>query len=88
MLVEAAASQRNSLGASTTFETEGTTAPLMIAKKDPSSPVVKNAVAPVIPDEVRSESAKSAEPETKPTEFEFRLPALEQGSFFNFEDLE
>jgi hypothetical protein len=86
MLVEAAASTRDSLGASTTFETEGTTAPLMIAKKD--SPVVKKAVAPVIPEEVRSEVAKPAEPVTKPTDFEFRLPALEQGSFFNFEDLE
>jgi hypothetical protein len=83
MLVESQ-SERNSLSASTTFEAEGTTAPLVISKKDPESPVVKKD-APVA---ARLESVKPTESENKPMEkFNFQLPALEQGSFFDFDDL-
>jgi len=85
MLVEGG-SARNSLGASTTFETEGTTPPLVIAKKDAGSPVVKKAV-PVAPEKVRAENGTTTEAQGKKPDFEFQLPALEHGSFFNFEDL-
>ena len=85
MLVEGG-SVRNSLGASTTFETEATTAPLVIAKKDAGSPVLKKA-APVAVENGRSEDGTTTEAQGVKLDFEFQLPALEHGSFFNFEDL-